>query len=246
MLKLHMEKYTKIIDAFRDSINQKMKELISKDEIESKFKDDNSIVTKMDLFISDLCKSLFQKDFPELGFFSEEDQKEGLKFPTIILDPIDGTKEFAQQIPECAVSLAIMNSSDIADPLNFAWIFNPYSKFEISTIDDNLEDVVRARENKICMVSRTEFAHGLHDETEYYPDKVIAVGSIAYKLGLLAVGECDYVISKKPKHIWDIAAGVIILNRLNYKFFSNSKVVNELSDLLYKNNLKWDKPQANL
>ena len=44
-------------------------------------------------------------------------------------------------------------------------------------------------------------------------------GSIALKLGFLASGACEFVISKEPKSIWDIAAGTILCKQRGIKFY---------------------------
>jgi myo-inositol-1(or 4)-monophosphatase len=43
------------------------------------------------------------------------------------------------------------------------------------------------------------------------------VGSIAYKLALLINGDCDFVITKRPKNIWDIAAGTHICKKFGFE-----------------------------
>jgi fructose-1,6-bisphosphatase/inositol monophosphatase family enzyme len=65
-------------------------------------KDDMSPVTELDLFVSNLIKENFSSYLDqEYTFFSEEDF-DSLKDKSIILDPIDGTKEFIAGIPQCA------------------------------------------------------------------------------------------------------------------------------------------------
>ena len=57
------------------------------------------MVTEVDLYISSLIKDelsdLIQQE--GLNFFCEEDH-EDLKFPALVLDPIDGTKGFSRAI----------------------------------------------------------------------------------------------------------------------------------------------------
>ena len=53
-------------------------------------------------------------------------------------------------------------------------------------------------------------------------------GSIAYKLGLLAAGNSDFVISMTPKSIWDIAGGTLLCQRSKIKFYSEGKEVLEV------------------
>ena len=60
------------------------------------------------------------------------------------------------------------------------------------------------------------------------------MGSIAYKLGLLAAGACDVVISKRPKNVWDIAGGVLICHARGILSFSEGEPITRLNKKLYK------------
>ena len=79
-------------------------------------KKDNSPVTKLDLDLSLLIKNFFSEyeEYKNWNFYSEEDHGE-LKFPAIVLDPIDGTRELVKGVGECAVSLALMPSPKLSE-----------------------------------------------------------------------------------------------------------------------------------
>lgn len=202
---------------------------------------DKSLVTEIDLFVSDLIKSeLARSDFKNYSFFSEEDYKE-YHFPCAILDPIDGTRELVKGIPECAVSLALMNSAVISDPLNVAWIYNPFSGF---SIDSNMPFVRGKNDDNIkklsTFVSRSEFEKGLYDL--YFKNECLTItprGSIAFKLALLAGGACDFVVSLVPKNIWDIAAGTILCSQRGIHFYQNGKKIESLPEEQYDGVLIW-------
>ena len=59
-------------------------------------KKDNSIVTDMDIYISELFKHKLNSLDSSIHFYSEENLGD-FRFPVAILDPIDGTKEFVSQ-----------------------------------------------------------------------------------------------------------------------------------------------------
>jgi fructose-1,6-bisphosphatase/inositol monophosphatase family enzyme len=89
------------------------------------------------------------------------------------------------------------------------------------------------------MVSNTEWDSGVYRN---YPDLVLQpVGSIAYKLQLLSFGLTDYVITLKPKNLWDIAGGTVLLNQLGYKLYHGKHELKELSQELYQPPLLWCK-----
>jgi myo-inositol-1(or 4)-monophosphatase len=60
------------------------------------------------------------------------------------------------------------------------------------------------------LASRTEVGRG---EWESVPEafRVRAVGSVAYKLALVAAGAADATWTLSPKHEWDVAAGAALV-----------------------------------
>lgn len=203
-----------------------------------KKKKDHSIVTSLDIGISEEFQKFFKKkeDFKKFYFLSEEGKKEKLSFPCIILDPIDGTKEMAQGIPECVISLAIMNSSKINGT---GWLFNPFTGFSIST-DKNF--ILPPSEHEMILtgfISRTEARKGFFENCDRKKIHLMAKGSIAYKLGLLAAGACDFVISKEGKNIWDIAGGTLICQKRGINCYLDNKKINNLTEEYYDGPILW-------
>lgn len=83
-------------------------------KVESAWKKDNSRVTEADLTLSRTITEAILKKFPEDDFCSEEALPPpgkphyfNAKFAWV-LDPIDGTNNFARGIPLCAISLALL------------------------------------------------------------------------------------------------------------------------------------------
>lgn len=80
---------------------------------ESKWKHDGTRVTAIDLTISRLVFEELRAKFPEDQYFSEETEPGGAPVPltspfTWIIDPIDGTNNYALGVPVCAISLALL------------------------------------------------------------------------------------------------------------------------------------------
>ena len=155
--------------------------------------------------------------FPTDGWLSEESDARGLTGGRRlwVVDPLDGTREFVQHIPEFAVSIALLVDRR---PL-VAVVYNP--------IRDLLVAAVRGRgvrigdrtvvtsstadlSTAVVLASRSEIARGQWLPFEPHC-RVVAMGSIAYKLALVASGEADATISLAPKHGWDICAGVLLV-----------------------------------
>ncbi len=85
--------------------------------VESHWKSDGSRVTDADLAISRNLFALLHAEFPEDQLFSEELPEGEGPIPVRstygwVLDPIDGTNNFALGIPFCAISLALIERGE--------------------------------------------------------------------------------------------------------------------------------------
>lgn len=229
----------------RIKLTEKLEDLFSprsKKALDVSRKEDRSFVTELDIYISDLFKEELKNDpkYRDHHFFSEEDHTT-LAFPTCVLDPIDGTRELVRGSPECAVSMALMNSSNIEDPKNAAWIFSPFSGFSLDTDEAFCPTEKYKNSLLLGMVSRSEFDKGFFDPFLNINAKIVITprGSIAFKLGLLAAGACDFVLSLSPKNIWDIAAGTILCSKRGIYLYQNGARITELSSVNIKGPLLW-------
>jgi myo-inositol-1(or 4)-monophosphatase len=203
-------------------------------------KHDLSLVTEIDYLVSNMVKEkiLNMQQYAAYTFFSEEDHNR-LKFPSIILDPIDGTIELLKGRRECVVSLAIMPTAEIADGGNYGWLYNPFSGL---SIDSNCKFIPHYRQSSqqiLGLVSRSEWHKGLYQQISNKELALVPRGSIAFKLGLLASGGCDFVLSRAPKNIWDIAAGTILLNQRGFSFYCQGVKTTHLDRVAYQDTLIW-------
>ncbi len=221
-----------LVSFIESKIVEKITELINQG-FASSYKEDESPVTELDFYISSLMEE--NLDFTEnICFFSEENFGK-LSFPAYILDPLDGTKEFITGTPEFAMSLGYMHSAHILDKKNEGWIFNPLTgeSFRLKG-----KRKISKRKKLLGLISNSEFEKGLFEGVK---DRVVLkpIGSIAYKLGLLARGECDFVITKRPKNIWDIAGGTILCSQYGISMFQNGIKIKKLDQVLFKENMLW-------
>lgn len=203
-------------------------------------KEDRSIVTEIDHLVSKIIKEklLGHKKYSGHTFFSEEDY-DVLQFPSVILDPIDGTNELVKGRPECVVSLAIMHTNAIADPQNYGWLYNPFTGFSLDSHNFFHSHLTRSSQQTLGLVSRSEWHKGFFHNIKNKNIVVVPRGSIAFKLGILACGACDFVVSSAPKNIWDIAAGTILLQQRGISFYCNRELVTHLDQVRYDATLLW-------
>ena len=152
------------------------------------------------------------------GWLSEEtvDDRTRLdKRRVWIVDPLDGTKEFIQGLPEWAVSIGLVEDHAVLA----GGVANPATSERFTGVRGgpvlrNGEPVTASCREALCgatvLASRTELRKGQWDGLQHLGMNIVPKGSIAYKLALLAAGCADLVISLAPKNEWDIAAGVLL------------------------------------
>lgn len=190
---------------------------LSRSDLAITFKENNDIVTQGDLLVNQILKAELLNHFPDYGWLSEESVDTLLRRDAKriwIVDPIDGTREFAKGVPEYAISVALIENEQ---PI-LAAVFNPATnelfhakKGEGAWLNGQ---VINCRENAsanlILLASRSEYRRGEWSAFEV-DNEVQQIGSIAYKLGLVAAGKADATFSLGPKNEWDIAAGVLLV-----------------------------------
>jgi myo-inositol-1(or 4)-monophosphatase len=84
---------------------------------ESRWKSDGTRVTAVDIAISENIFRALRAQFPQDQMFSEELPEAGGPIPVTsrfgwVLDPIDGTNNFALGIPYCAIALALIEGGE--------------------------------------------------------------------------------------------------------------------------------------
>ena len=87
-------------------------------------KSKNNPVTTADLEANRKIREILQGRFPEDGWLSEEDSDDSLRLASSrvwIIDPIDGTKEFIEGVPQFAVSIGFV----VEGRPKVAVIYNP-------------------------------------------------------------------------------------------------------------------------
>lgn len=179
-------------------------------------KANKDIVTQADLLANDIIKTSLKQHFPEDGWLSEEcvDDESRFKSNRVwIVDPIDGTRDYAQGLPEYAISVALVEKHTPT----MAVVFNPATNELFHAIQHqgawlNQQKIHcgYAAEELFLLASRSEQARGEWDVFAKHT-RVKAVGSIAYKLALVAAGRASATFSLGEKNEWDIAAGVLLV-----------------------------------
>ena len=175
-------------------------------------------VTTADFEADHRLKEILHGGFPEYGWLSEETADDGARLRherVWIVDPLDGTKEFIKGIPEFVVAIAL---AEHGVPV-VGVTYNPitHELFSCARGTGVQLDGTPARVSTRAtlaqarvLASRSETSRG---EWKAY-EKLITVdpiGSVAYKLALVAAGRADATFTLTPKSEWDVASGTALV-----------------------------------
>lgn len=197
-------------------------------------KQDGTPVTELDYKIAKIFEHFCDEN--KIHFLCEENSMRSFQYPLMILDPLDGTREFIRRIPEFALSCSIYreNNWDKGE----AWICNLATGEQ--AMGHSLKAINKRERPEFTYVSRSGSARGLFQHDPRYRKQEL--GSIAYKLLKLAKGECDFIISMRPKNIWDIAAGTTLCRKQGICLYESSGEIRDLEKILFQPPLLWCHP----
>ena len=189
----------------------------------------NNLVTEVDHASEDAIIKVIKTHFPDHHILSEEagDLIQDSKYKWII-DPIDGTVNFAHRIPLCCISIAVEHKGK----MEAAAIYNPFlnelflaERGKGATLNDKPISVsLKQQVEKACLV--TGFPYTYLDEPngplqvfERFIRRGIPVrrlGSAAIDLAWVACGRFDGFYEHKLE-AWDSAAGFLIVEEAGGK-----------------------------
>ncbi len=184
----------------------------------SNWKADGTRVTPVDIAISENIFRDLGTPFPSDQFFSEELADSGAPLPVTarfvwMLDPIDGTNNYALGIPYCAIALALFENGapvyGLVYDLARRTLIHGGPGFGVYE-GERRAHVKTATPNKESLV-------GLHSPTDKalvpFADRVLSqfkirgLGSAALHLAYVATGLLEGTVDFNVK-IWDLAAAI--------------------------------------
>ncbi len=186
-------------------------------DIEARHKSGGSPVTEADLAVDEALRGMLPRGSE--GWLSEETADDPARLAARrvwVVDPLDGTREFVTRIPEWCVSVGLVEDGEAVA----GGIFNPVAGHEvIGAVGEGVflnggpagvTDVARLA-GALVLASRSEVTRGEWKRFEGAPFTVQPVGSVAYKLSMVAAGLADATWTLVPKHEWDVAAGAALV-----------------------------------
>ena len=194
-------------------------------DYEIKEKGYHNPVTTADYEADSYLKSTLTSARPQYGWLSEEtvDSKSRLSKERVwIVDPLDGTKEFIEGVPQFVVSIALVEKGT---PI-IGVLHNPVTKETFHAVkgkgtylDDNVYrcSIKDSTTDMLILNSRSETRKGLWEPYKQYFKELKPIGSVAYKMGLTATGKADIFVTLRPKNEWDVCAGTCLINEAGGK-----------------------------
>ena len=177
------------------------------------------VVSEADVEVDAALRETLLGAFPGDGWLSEEqhDDPHGpsgrLNRERVwIVDPLDGTREFLQGIPEYAVSIALT----VGGVAVLGVVYNPaldamYHAAAGGPGEGFALDPALRLQDSFMLAGRGEWRFG---DLPPVPDgtKLMPVGSIAYRMALLATGTGCLIFTVGRRREWDVAAGAALLS----------------------------------
>ena len=185
--------------------------------IETEYKIGHDPVTEADRALDAVLRKELLRDGE--GWLSEESVDDPIRLQRSrvwVVDPLDGTREFVQGIPEFCVSIGFVeNGRPVA-----GGIYNPATdETFLGSIDSGVTyngkpaqpSQRKSLDGALALASRSEVNRGEWKPFENAPFTVRPMGSVAYKLALVAVGLADITFTLTPKNEWDVVAGAALV-----------------------------------
>jgi myo-inositol-1(or 4)-monophosphatase len=186
-------------------------------EIAAEYKIGLDPVTEADRAVDGVMRqSLLREGEGWLSEESVDDPSRLSKSRVWVVDPLDGTREFVAGIPEFCVSIGFVEDGR---PVA-GGILNPRTQeMIVGAIDCGVSyngKPARASQRKslkgsLILASRSEIQRGEWQAFAGGEYQIRPVGSVAYKLGLVAAGLADATFTLSPKNEWDVVAGAALV-----------------------------------
>jgi myo-inositol-1(or 4)-monophosphatase len=174
------------------------------------------LVTEADLAVDRFLKETLLR--PGEGWLSEETEDDRARLGcrrVWVVDPIDGTRSFAEGVPEFTICVALL----VEDRAQLGFVYNPATEEMFEAVSG--QGATRNGEPiRVSAVAELDDAHIVASRFEsrrrnfaaLIPTAALSsLGSLAYKLALVAAGRYDGYLSWRRTHDWDIAAALLLL-----------------------------------
>ncbi len=193
---------------------------------EVEFKGKKDLVTKYDKEIENFLKKEFANRFADFSLIAEEsDNTHEIFDNSIIIDPIDGTTNFVNRVPHCAISIGVYKSKKPYLGVVYNPILNELytaqtgcgaylngTRLKVSTNSNFQTSLISTGFPYSGATNSHDLDFVIENLRRILPkcQDIRRLGSASVDLCMVASGvfEGYYEINLKP---WDVSAGIIIL-----------------------------------
>jgi myo-inositol-1(or 4)-monophosphatase len=174
-------------------------------------------VTEADRAVDRVLARILPRDGE--GWLSEETADDPARLQrrrVWVVDPLDGTKEFVEGLPEWCVSVGLVQegravAGGIANPATGELFLGAVGRGVTYNGEPAQVSSRQSIDSAVVLASRSELGRGHWERYRGAPFLVRPMGSVAYKLALVAAGRVDATWTLAPKHEWDVAAGAALV-----------------------------------
>jgi myo-inositol-1(or 4)-monophosphatase len=185
--------------------------------IEAEYKVGHDPVTEADRAVDTVLRKNLLRDGE--GWLSEESVDDFTRLEKSrvwVVDPLDGTREFVAGIPEFCVSVAMVEdgrpiAGGICNPATNEMIVGSRESGITYNTSPARPSQRTSLDGALVLASRSEVKRGEWEGFKSTRFNIRPMGSVAYKLGLVAAGKADVTFTLTPKHEWDVAAGAALV-----------------------------------
>jgi myo-inositol-1(or 4)-monophosphatase len=186
-------------------------------EIEAEFKVGHDPVTEADRALDAVLRKELLREGE--GWLSEESVDDPIRLQhsrVWVVDPLDGTREFVQGIPEFCVSIGFVEdgrpvAGGICNPATDEVFLGSIESGVTYNGKPAQPSQRRSLEGALVLASRSEVKRGEWKALENSAIEIRPMGSVAYKLALVAAGRADVTFTLTPKNEWDVVAGAALV-----------------------------------
>jgi myo-inositol-1(or 4)-monophosphatase len=185
--------------------------------IETEYKAGHDPVTEADRAIDAVLRQNLLREGE--GWLSEEsadDVSRLSKSRVWVVDPLDGTREFVAGIPEFCASIGFVEdgrpvAGGILNPATDETITGAIDCGVVYNGKPARTTERTSLERSLILASRSEVKRGEWQQFQAGDFQIRPMGSVAYKLALVAAGLADVTFTLTPKNEWDVAAGAALV-----------------------------------
>ncbi|MGV8169385.1 MAG: inositol monophosphatase family protein [Candidatus Nanoarchaeia archaeon] len=225
----NLDEAEKFIQQITKNAGKIVGELYGKVGVAYTKKNPGDMVTKADLLSHKYLVSSIKKKYPTHGIISEEAKQDYKKTEyTWIIDPLDGTRNFATRTPLYGVMVALAKG----DELLLGAIYLPELK-ELCFARKGKGAFLNGKQIKCSNVNKLEYSYGtsgcrqsqksapingaLIEKSETTSFWVNSIGCYAVMAAYVSSGRRDWLVNSSVSGVWDLAAPYIIMKESGCK-----------------------------